>query len=406
MFIKSLKLKAFIAFLIGCIFVFFTSVAGTRLVDSRQDALLKNEIFLFINTIFPSYKSHNTPTIENFADKFNYQIAKQIPDRSEMIYQEDREGVQIQVFRSKQYIGVMFYCKDNSLIAIKDYHLPFLERHGIQLLLLPIFIILLVFIITCFSVLHAIQKLRIGVERAIKGEDDLLVQSRRKDEIGELIETFSQTKETITKVLRGRELILRSLGHELKTPLAKMKLSLGLKESKTQDDRKMLRYVEELQKISDNILEFERVNSGNVVLEQNNFLSETLIFEALRSFEEEQDNITCEIKQNHLIKSDFRLLVVVVKNLIDNALKYSSDDKISITAKAHFLTIKNKGQPLKYDFSYYLEPFYRDDKHQSILGHGLGLSIINEILKILKLSLRYKYQEGHHHFTIDLRQRD
>ena len=322
-----------------------------------------------------------------------------------MIYQEDREGVQIRVFKNKQYIGVMLYNKDNSLIAIKNYHLPFLERHGIQLLLLPIFIILLIFIITCFSILHTIQKLRISIERVVKGENDPFVQSKRKDEIGELIETFSQTKETIAKVLRGRELILRSLGHELKTPLAKMKLFLGLKNNKNEDDIKMLRYVEELQKISENILEFERVNSGNVVLEQNNFLSETLIFEALKSFEEEQENIICEIKQNYLIKSDFRLLVVVVKNLIDNALKYSSDSKISISAETHLITITNKGQPLKYDFSYYLEPFYRDDKHQSILGHGLGLSIINEIIKILKLNLCYKYQEGHHHFTIDLRQR-
>ena len=344
--------------------------------------------------------------MEHFIGKFKYEIANQMPDRFETIHQEERDGIQIQIFRSSRHIGVMFYCANNSLIVIKNSDLPFLEKHGIQLLLLPVFIVLLASIILFFSTLHAIQKLRISVERTIKGESDHFMQNKRKDEIGDLIETFIQTQETIAKVLRGRELILRSLGHELKTPLAKMKLSLGLKESKTQDDRKMLRYVEELQKISDNILEFERVNSGNVILEQNNFLSETLIFEALRSFEEEQDNITCEIKQNHLIKSDFRLLVVVVKNLIDNALKYSSDDKISITAKAHFLTIKNKGQPLKYDFSYYLEPFYRDDKHQSILGHGLGLSIINEILKILKLSLRYKYQEGHHHFTIDLRQRD
>lgn len=377
-----------------------------RLVLDRQSEYLKDETFLFIDTIMPSYENGDMQSIQAFAEKFNYQIVPQVPEKIDVIYHKENKDIKVKIFENKRYTGALIYYHNNSLIVIKNNYLSFWDKYGLQLFILPVFLILTLLVGIFFSALNTLSKIRDGVEEVARGNHDFEIQNDRQDEIGDLVETFKKAKDIIAKILKGRELILRSLGHELKTPLAKMKLFLALKEPKNEDDIKMQKYVNELQKISENILELERINSGNLILEQNNFLSETLLLEALNGFEDEQEKIIFNIKENYLIKNDLRLLVVVIKNLIDNGLKYAADGKIYIECYKHLLTFKNKGEPLKYDISYYLEPFYRDDRHHAILGHGLGLSIISEIIKILKLSFEYKYQDGYHHFIVNLQSKE
>ena len=58
----------------------------------------------------------------------------------------------------------------------------------------------------------------------------------------------------------------------------------------------------------------------------------------------------------------------------------------------------NKGKPLQNDISYYFEPFYRGEITKS--GYGLGLSIVNEIVKLHKMKIEYSYISDTHIFYI------
>ncbi|WP_158654702.1 MULTISPECIES: ATP-binding protein [unclassified Helicobacter] len=361
---------------------------------------------LFIDTILPSYEANDIKIVEDFAKKFNYQIITQVPEKLEILYSRDYRDIKIKIFKNNNCIGALMYYQNRSLIATKSNRLGFWDHYGVQLLFLPIIGSIL---FLAFLFLHAISKITKINHQVLEittGRYSFTPQKNNRDEIENLNRNLKKVNDAIIKILKGRELVLRSLGHELKTPLAKMKLFLGLKKIRDEDDIKMQKYVNELQEISENILELERINSGNIILEQNNFLSETLLLETLNSFEEEQEKVFFEIKENYLIKSDLRLLVVVLKNLIQNGLKYSDDNKVYIECSKNLLTIKNKGEALKHDITYYLEPFYRDDSHYSITGHGLGLSITSEIIKILKLGLEYKYADGYHHFIINLESKE
>lgn len=399
--LNSLKFRVIVFFSIAIFFVFILWYQIGNLVDERQNERLKNEVFVFVQTILPNYTIGNWIGVEHTIKKFGYKIVEDIPDNVNILYSKEDGILRILIFENMQYAGFLLQYFDDSFIAIREIEFDFWEEYRLQILLLPVVFVLVILQMILYAILNPLRNVaRVLKEFMMEGKYDFSLKSTRKDEIGDLIRLFLQAQLFVSRTLKARELILRSLGHELRTPLAKMKLILALKEKMQPEDLKLQKHVKELQKISDNILEFERIHSGNIVLDNREFFGEKLLLEALSGFEDEEEKICINIKEDFVIKSDLRLLSVAIKNLIENALKYSSDGSILIEVQDHAICVKNKGNPLKHDISYYLEPFYREDSHQNINGHGLGLSIVDEITKILKINLEYQYVEQKHCFFI------
>lgn len=91
---------------------------------------------------------------------------------------------------------------------------------------------------------------------------------------------------------------------------------------------------------------------------------------------------------------------MALKNLVENGLKYSKDGKVYIESNSNQIIVKNQGDKLEHDISYYLEPFCRDNSHSAVSGHGLGLSIVSEILFLHHYHLEYNYKDGFHIFSL------
>jgi two-component system OmpR family sensor kinase len=89
------------------------------------------------------------------------------------------------------------------------------------------------------------------------------------------------------------------------------------------------------------------------------------------------------------IYTDKSLLALVLKNLIDNAIKYSIDKKANITVIGNKIMVKSKGEKLKESLEYYTEPFSQAEKRSA--GFGLGLYIVATVLDKLNYKLRYRY---------------
>ena len=106
------------------------------------------------------------------------------------------------------------------------------------------------------------------------------------------------------------------------------------------------------------------------------------------------------IDEEDVIKTfDYSLLIVAVKNLVDNALKYSKDAKVNIKISSEYLEIKNLGMhntPL--DINKLLEPFKQEDESSG--GMGLGLYLIHEIIHKHHFKLEYTFLDRHHLFRI------
>jgi two-component system OmpR family sensor kinase len=111
--------------------------------------------------------------------------------------------------------------------------------------------------------------------------------------------------------------------------------------------------------------------------------------------ENPQRLITTEIEEDYLTEVDFELFTLVIKNLLDNALKYSTDKHVTVIISAQGLEVMNIGEKLKEPLENYFKPF-----HTSKKGLGLGLYIVKSILDIHQMHLDYLYTEGANWFRI------
>ena len=102
------------------------------------------------------------------------------------------------------------------------------------------------------------------------------------------------------------------------------------------------------------------------------------------------------------IYADFEIFSIALKNLLDNALRYKTNDTVEIFVKEDSLLIKNKGEALKRDFEFYLTPFSRE--YESIdKGLGLGLYITNNVIQSHGFKLYYSYSSNYHLFKIQFK---
>ena len=118
----------------------------------------------------------------------------------------------------------------------------------------------------------------------------------------------------------------------------------------------------------------------------------------------EDENIITTNKNNIKLHVNFKLFTIVIKNLIDNAIKYSNDNKVNINIEQKTISVSNKGESLKHDIEKYYEPFFNNNQHKANKQNsfGLGLYIIKNILDVHGFKLTYLYQDGINIFTIKL----
>jgi two-component system OmpR family sensor kinase len=144
-------------------------------------------------------------------------------------------------------------------------------------------------------------------------------------------------------------------------------------------------------------LQREKLNFATLNLSK--FKVSSLILESLSKLSiDDESKIVLNIKDDFIIEADKYYLTMVLKNLIDNAMKYAQEYPIEIEAHQNRLCVKNIAQKLSHDLVYYIRPFTREPNQQS--GHGLGLNIVNKILQRHRLTLDYTYDNSYNIFSI------
>lgn len=113
----------------------------------------------------------------------------------------------------------------------------------------------------------------------------------------------------------------------------------------------------------------------------------------------DEHSIEIDEKADLKINADFELFSIALKNLIDNAIRYSVEEEPKIIIEKNCIKIINKGEKLTKDIEEYYKPF-NHDYETATSGLGLGLYISNNIIKIHNYKLEYRYIDGYHHFYI------
>jgi two-component system sensor histidine kinase KdpD len=198
---------------------------------------------------------------------------------------------------------------------------------------------------------------------------------------------------------RMRNALLSSVSHDLRTPLATIAGASSLlaeqSETLTSDVRRELAesiYEESdrLNRLVTNLLDITRLESGAVQLKREWQPLEEVIGAVLRRLEKKRAShpIQLQVPANlPLVPIDSLLIQQVFLNLLENAMKYSSDGSpISLAASASkegvLVEVADRGSGLERDdCQRVFEKFYRSSQQQSTGGVGLGLTVCRGIVE-------------------------
>ena len=245
---------------------------------------------------------------------------------------------------------------------------------------------------------YPLRKLRDNIKRFADG--DLLVSFRvdGKDEISEVANEFDNAARKINILIESRNLFLRNIMHELKTPITKGRFSVEMLED-TKYKKRLLNVFIRMEGLINEMALVEQIASGFEQTNVDTYRAVDVISEAIDLGFFEEDNYTVDIEEDLMLTVDYKLFATAIKNMIDNAIKYSEDKKVIITARDSKLLFENYGKGLDEPLSYYLEPFTKS--HKAVHSFGLGLYIVNAILQSHGYRLMYEHLNGWNRFWFE-----
>ena len=245
--------------------------------------------------------------------------------------------------------------------------------------------------------LKPLSELKEKIKTFSEGNLDIECKSDKNDEIAAVANEFDHAVKMIKEMIRSRQLFLRAIMHELKTPIGKGRLVSEMIDDAKQKDR-LHRIFERLNLLIDEFAKLEQVTSKNFHLQMQPHPPGQLLQAGidLLMLDNADEAITYKIDQDEMISADMELFSLALKNLIDNALRYSPDHHADILVQEGRITISSKGEQLPHPIETYFAPF-----HDSKNGLGLGLYIVKSILDIHQMGLHYEYRNGENYFLIE-----
>ncbi len=254
--------------------------------------------------------------------------------------------------------------------------------------------LLLLIYLLVLRMLAPLKRLGSTMKAFSHGNLDVRSELKGNDEIAEVSGSFNAMADRLQQAINSKEELLREVGHELKTPIAKGKFALeGIDESPS---KAILREaLEDLDTLTSAILHQKRIDEEP--LEISSFKVSTLIAEALSKLVVDEEKVRIDI-EDFEVRGDLPYLGIALKNLVENALKYTSSLPIEMRTDGSCIHVLSKGGPLKRPLSYYLQPFTRGSRRKQ--GFGLGLSITKKIVEKHGYTLNYVHSSGWNDFSI------
>jgi two-component system sensor histidine kinase SenX3 len=210
---------------------------------------------------------------------------------------------------------------------------------------------------------------------------------------------------TFIQFRKQRYLALKSdfiatVSHELKTPLASVRLLSETLLRKTQYQAsakdyplRIINTVDSMSLLVDNILSFNRLTKGAWPLKKSPVYLEEIVSSLKKEFSQYTQlplHIEIENLEDVEINADQELIKILFRNLVNNACKYNEQDKVNIAIKGESdpqftVYVKDNGIGIKKrNWATVFQEFSRivESKEKSISGTGLGLAICKKIMQL------------------------
>jgi histidine kinase len=260
------------------------------------------------------------------------------------------------------------------------------------------------------SIIKPIKQLTLSARNISEGDLEYSVATNKKDELGELSNTFEamrlslkQAKEDQSRYERNRQELIASISHDLSTPLTSIKGYVkGIQDGVANTPEKLERYMDiiyktanDMDSLINNLFRYSKLDIEQIPFEFEevdlySFFTDFIDELAFDLETEGMANLQADKNDDYIVKADREQLRRIVTNIVQNSLKYMDKayKKIGVYLKSESrqvkIEIKDNGSGIaKQDIPRIFESFYRTDtsRNSSTGGSGLGLAIAKKIIE-------------------------
>jgi len=294
---------------------------------------------------------------------------------------------------------------------LPDFHAVTLSRvlNRPRVIAIPILIAALISGIVCYFLAGylttPITRLRQATRKFANGDLDERVGpvlGKRKDEMADLAKDFDQMALQLQNLISSHKQLLRDASHELRSPLARLQVALGLARKRTADtiDAELDRIDHESERLNEligKLLSVARLETGYTDMKKEEIRLDGLLEEladdaayearALNRDVAISDNVAAEIRGNRV------LLHSALENVVRNAIRYTAEHT-TVELSMQFdvdhpgfvkITVRDHGPGIPDEMlSRIFEPFVRvgEARDRESGGYGLGLAIASRAIKL------------------------
>lgn len=251
-------------------------------------------------------------------------------------------------------------------------------------------IVLLLSFFVARYVLSPLKPLMLATQRFKEGDLKHRISFSSRDEFEELAVSFNEMAENLESMIHNKEQLLLDVSHELRSPLTRMNVAIELMPENPKKQH-LLEDIREMDSMISDLLEAQRLKNpyGSLHLEEIE-LDDLVRQQAERYAERRPGAVFVETAQPIVLRADPKRITTLVRNLIENAQKYSLENsspvEISVVLQDSqvILHVRDYGPGIpEAEIEKVFEPFYRIDKSRtrSTGGYGLGLPLCRKIVE-------------------------
>lgn len=256
------------------------------------------------------------------------------------------------------------------------------------------------FILFTRIVVKPLRALTAATRKVAKGDYNIVLQTKSKDELGVLTEQFRQMAQEINQVEKMRQEFVSNVSHEIQTPLASISGFVSILQRDGLDEAEQLRCLDiirqesmRLSRLSENMLRLAAIDSNHYSFHPSSVRLDRqlrrVVVAAEPQWAAKRLNVRLELPKTE-IRADEDLLSQVWLNIFGNSIKFtpeggeitielrSGNGKIGVVFRDTGIGIAEE------DRRRVFERFYMADKsrNREAGGSGLGLAIVKRVVEL------------------------
>ena len=219
-------------------------------------------------------------------------------------------------------------------------------------------------------------------------------------EIVPIIDTLNQLLQRMDAALENERRFTADAAHELRTPLAGLRIQLEVAQAQQPPNAalgKALQAVDRAISLVDALLQLARLDDiGSIELQPTKLtpLIDAAIAEHQQQAQQRGIQLRMDCQRQQPVAARPELLRTLLRNLLDNALKYTPDGgQVCVSSDAQGLAVTDNGPGIEPEHRQLLQQRFARGRDETAAGHGLGLSIAARICELHRAHLSLDWAE-------------